>query len=308
MPCADDDYGKSYYYRGIQDNNYVVFANMCWRIVRIDGNDNIKLVLFNNNSASCTTTNETAAFSNTGIVFAYLSGSGYEGNYGLGYMRGVKSKNYDENHENKNESDILKDLETWYKSKIYITTNNDSSIRYTDYLADVVWCNDKSITTSISDYPYGIVDYGTNYSNPSFKCPDASGTDKNISRFTAGKSVDSKGNGALTIDGFEYKIGLLTANEVAFAGGTSATSSSYLNQNANGKRWWTLSPDGYYGGYETPNAHMYCVYNGSGITQCHPNESQAVRPSVALKSTVKYILNGTGEPGSNTNPYVITSY
>ena len=40
-----DDYGTSYYFRGSQNNNYIDFNNMCYRIVRIDGNSNIKLIL-----------------------------------------------------------------------------------------------------------------------------------------------------------------------------------------------------------------------------------------------------------------------
>ena len=54
---AVDDYGMSYYYRGAVENNYVVFAKMCWRIVRIDGQGNIKLVLYNYNSDKENVTN-----------------------------------------------------------------------------------------------------------------------------------------------------------------------------------------------------------------------------------------------------------
>ena len=34
---AVDDYGMSYYFRGNVTNNYVQFANKCWRIVRVTG-------------------------------------------------------------------------------------------------------------------------------------------------------------------------------------------------------------------------------------------------------------------------------
>lgn len=40
-----DDYGDTYYFRGNVDNNYVEFANYKWRIVRITGDGNVKLVL-----------------------------------------------------------------------------------------------------------------------------------------------------------------------------------------------------------------------------------------------------------------------
>lgn len=49
---TNDDYGGSYYFRGAVKNNYVKFANKCWRIVRITGNGAIKLVLHNDNTSS----------------------------------------------------------------------------------------------------------------------------------------------------------------------------------------------------------------------------------------------------------------
>ncbi len=49
---AEDDYGTSYYYRGAVENNYVVFANMCWRVVRVVGDGSIKLTLYNYNPNS----------------------------------------------------------------------------------------------------------------------------------------------------------------------------------------------------------------------------------------------------------------
>jgi len=40
-----DDYGISYYFRGNVKNNFVTYANKCWRIVRIQGNGSVKLIL-----------------------------------------------------------------------------------------------------------------------------------------------------------------------------------------------------------------------------------------------------------------------
>lgn len=42
-----DDIGTSYYYRGNVTNNYVYFAGLTWRIVRINGDNTIRLVLDN---------------------------------------------------------------------------------------------------------------------------------------------------------------------------------------------------------------------------------------------------------------------
>lgn len=42
-----DDYGLAYYFRGNVDNNYVRFADLLWRIVKINGDGTVKLVLNN---------------------------------------------------------------------------------------------------------------------------------------------------------------------------------------------------------------------------------------------------------------------
>lgn len=51
---ATDDYGTFYYFRGSVQNNYVSFANQLWRIVKINSDGSIKLVL---NDYTETTTN-----------------------------------------------------------------------------------------------------------------------------------------------------------------------------------------------------------------------------------------------------------
>lgn len=45
MFMAADDLGNSYYYRGAEDDNYVVFAGRLWRIIRINGDGSIRIIL-----------------------------------------------------------------------------------------------------------------------------------------------------------------------------------------------------------------------------------------------------------------------
>ena len=40
-----DDYGQTYYFRGATTNNYFKFADHMWRIVKINGNNTVKIVL-----------------------------------------------------------------------------------------------------------------------------------------------------------------------------------------------------------------------------------------------------------------------
>lgn len=42
---SNDDIGVSYYFRGNVDNNYVFFADMMWRIVRINGDGTVRIIL-----------------------------------------------------------------------------------------------------------------------------------------------------------------------------------------------------------------------------------------------------------------------
>ena len=54
----EDDYGTSYYLRGLHTNNNVKFANMCWKIVRVTGTGGIKMIYNGDVDANgkCTTT------------------------------------------------------------------------------------------------------------------------------------------------------------------------------------------------------------------------------------------------------------
>lgn len=45
MYSKNDQDGNSYYFRGMANNNYVSFANLTWRIVRINGDETVRLIL-----------------------------------------------------------------------------------------------------------------------------------------------------------------------------------------------------------------------------------------------------------------------
>jgi len=279
LASTKDDYGTSYYFRGAVENNYVVFADMCWRIVRIDGLGNIKLVLYNymkeaertevnaeNNDNPCASVydgnnNAFARYSGTTYTSAFNSSHGSNAYVGLMYGSTATSATYEETHANTNKSTILTNLETWYD-------NNLAS--YESKLADVIWCNDKSLAskqlagqTGFDNTGNGTAQtwYGaterlvsessltaSSTASPTLVCPDASTSDdnyKNISKFTVYKDIYG-GNGAL-----DKKIGLLTADEIAFAGscfGTSCVNRSYyLYKNASSNSWWSASPFRYDG-------------------------------------------------------------
>ena len=293
LASTEDDYGTSYYFRGAVKNNYVQFANKCWRIVRINGDGSVKLVLHNDNtsnaSSPCASSNNstTAAFARySGSSYTSVFNSNYNDNAYIGFMYGATgASDYASTHANTNKSDILKNLETWY-------TNNLTS--YESKLADTIWCNDKSTVSGGLGYGTNATDYGAynrlaSTKQPTLKCPNDNNGGK-LSKFTVDDTKN--GNGNLT-----YKIGLLTADEIAFAGSIAYTynRSTYLQENTGTTWWWSLSPV-YFGGSD---ARVWDVYSGYlGVNGVFSN--YGLRPVISLISSTNVTGDGTSE-----NPYVV---
>ena len=307
LASTEDDYGTSYYFRGAVKNNYVEFANKCWRIVRITGDGSVKLVLHNDNTTKvanpCSSANNStnAAFARySGTTYNSAFNSSYNDNAYVGFMYGATgASDYASAHANTNKSTILTNLESWYK-------NNLES--YESKLADTIWCNDKStFTTFTSGSTYGTgLGHGTSqtgygaynrihggnaalYASPSLICPNDNNSGK-LSKFTVKDTTN--GNGNLT-----YKIGLLTADEIAFAGSIAYTynRSTYLQENTGTNWWWSLSPRNFNGSY----AFVWIV--GSGYLDNYGViYDRGLRPVISLISSTNVTGDGTSE-----NPYIV---
>ena len=331
LASTEDDYGTSYYFRGAVTNNFVEYANMCWRIVRVTGDGSIKLVLYNYNGLTSTnntpssstpcnvTGNDYALARYEGDTYKSKFNSSYNDNAYIGLMYGTAdATSYTAAQANTNASTILTNLNKWYTNVLSKQANFDDS-----QLADTIWCNDKSVVTDATFNP-GSWTLGTNYgyaknvnyysatkrlvqasswrpggTGPSLICPNDNNGGK-LSKFTV--SDTTNGNGAL---GGYAKVGLLTADEIAFAGGAYNTSNStyYIKGNTNSNSWWALSPVNFYGGY----AGVWGVYSDGGSSQLYGGRvgnSIGVRPSLSLQSGVKISSSGIG---SATNPYKIVA-
>ena len=331
LVSTQDDYGTSYYFRGAVTNNFVEYANMCWRIVRVTGNGSIKLVLYNYNGLTSTnntpssstpcnvTGNDYAIARYEGDTYKSSFNSSYNDNAYVGLMYGTTgASSYADAHANTNPSTILTNLNKWYTNVLSKQANFNAS-----QLADTIWCNDKSVVTDTAFNP-GNWTLGTNYgyakninyysatkrlvqtsswskggTGPSLICPNDNNGGK-LSKFTV--SETEYGNGALK----NYaKIGLLTADEVAFAGGAYGTSNStyYIKGNTNSSYWWAMSPlvfDGYSADVWYVNGDFsYLAYD------VFVDYNYGVRPALSLVSNIK-ISSGTGT-GTAINPYKIAS-
>ena len=293
LASTEDDYGTSYYFRGAVKNNYVQFANKCWRIVRVNGDGSVKLVLHNDNTSSssspCAASNNstTAAFARySGSTYNTAFNSSYNDNAYVGFMYGTAgSSDYASTHANTNKSDILKNLETWY---------NNNLKTYESKLADTIWCNDKSTVSGGLGYGTNATDYGAynrlaSTKQPTLKCPNDNNGGK-LSKFTVDDTTN--GNGNLT-----YKIGLLTADEIAFAGSIAYTynRSTYLQENTGTTWWWSLSPYDFSGG----RASVWLVDSGY-LDFGNVNSDYGLRPAISLVSSTNVTGNGTSD-----NPYVV---
>ena len=320
LASTEDDYGTSYYFRGAVKNNYVEFANKCWRIVRIVGDGSVKLVLHNDNTSNaanpCSSANNStnAAFARySGTTYRSAFNSSYNDNAYVGFKYGIVpgcenhpeitdeytckknnytwkgSASYAEAHANTNNSTILNNLETWY---------NNNLTAYESVIADTVWCNDKTNVTDTSYNPWGYsnvtgLGYGTNvtYYGATQRLVGTSGS-------AGGTGPSLKCNGELSK--INSKVGLITADELALAGYAAGTgnTTTYLQENATDTYWWSLSPYYFNGDY----ADVWGVGGSYGnFVYSYVNFTFGVRPSISLKSTT----NVTGE-GTSSTPYIIS--
>ena len=297
LASAEDDNGTSYYFRGTVTNNYVEFANKCWRVIRVGGDGSVKLILHNDNTTGVANPCD-AANNSANAAFARYSGetyrSAFNANYNDNAYEGFKygtpgSSKYEATHANTNKSTILTNLETWY-------TNNLKT--YADTIADTEWCNDKTNVTDTSYNPWGYsnvtgLGYGTNV------------TIYGATQRLVGTSGSAGGTGPSLkcneLSKITSKVGLITADELAYAGYAYAqnNTTTYLQENATEEDtyWWSLSPDFFGGSF----AFVWLV-NGSIGYFGHSNVDypRGVRPSISLKSTT----NVTGD-GTSDKPYKV---
>ena len=291
-----DDLGTSYYYRGAVDNNWVKFGkdstgkDMYWRIIRVNGDGSIRMIY----TGTTDPKNESSVTGSNGV---YMTGTGTQitvdntntfkfnsSNNNPAYV-GYMYAGYQQ-HGTSTSSPIKKAIDNWYK-----TTTLETDATTKSLVADQIYCNDRSATTSDSGTPgeisgsmsastayyYGAyVRLATNKS-PQLKCPTAS------DKFTSRKS--SIGNKALT-----YPVGLITADEVAMAGGKFGTSNStyylYINQ-----YYWSGSPRTFYGA--GPGAYEFNVSDFGHVGANRVDYSYGARPVVSLSSKAKLSGNGT---------------
>ena len=271
-----------YYFAGDAKNNWVKFGGFYWRIIRTNYDESIRL-LYSGTSHNTT----------SGYIWTSAFNSPYNNDPMLvGYMYGT-SGSLASNRTNTNNSAIKTYIDNWYK-------NNLSS--YSKYIStEAVYCNDRELApgstynTGNTSFSYATKERLNTNKTPTYNCT-------NIKDAFSGSNSEAK---------LTYPIGLMTADEIAYAGGKEFTSLPspyawyYLNS-AGGSitgstYWWSLSPFGWSGSYST----VWVVFGSSNpgyLSYIRANDtSYGVRPAISLKSCIKY-STGNGVPET---PYEI---
>ncbi len=269
-----------YYYAGNTTNNWVKFANIYWRIIRTNHDSSIRLLYVG-------TSHDTT----TGNIGTSLFNQNYDGPKYVGYKYG-EDTSLDTIRNNTTDSTIKTFIDSWYQNNL---TN------YTKYLStSAVYCNDRSLGTGqtysasagFNFASYYRMDYGTGgaKANPSYNCTDI-------------RDAFSVDNTSAKLD---YPVSLMTADEIAFAGGVAATTMNtpyaWFISNSAGTQvstsWWSLSPNYWNDGY----AYVWSWDSGdAGLNGSYVDNTNAVRPAISLKSCIKY---STGD-GTSESPYEI---
>jgi len=317
----NDEYPIVYYRGDVSDNN-VIFADLCWLIVRTTETGGIKLV-FNgpvvensDGTESCTNysgVGGVTANTNYTDVYAGNTTTKFNTNYRspvhVGYMYNDVAYTYSKttlttdyvahlsdntinsttgrHTQNLKDSTIKGVVDDWYEANI--KGKPEESL-----LEDTIWCNDRSVISET----YSIENMA-NGTNTSFNFAAYTRLEENAtktpslvcSRDMDNFTVDSaNGNGDL-----DYPIGLLTADEINLAGHPyNSSQTTYLTLTSGGLQW-SLSPGNWLG-------NAYSLYLNSGILYLGnvlSGSGARLSVSLGLGTTI------TGGDGSYQSPYIV---
>ena len=306
-----------YYFAGDAKNNWVKFGGFYWRIIRTNADGSIRMLY---SGTSPDTTN--------GYIDKSAFNSSYDNSMYAGYMYGT-SGTLASNRTNTNNSTIKGVVDTWYNNSLssytkYISTTavycNDREIGKGTYVAQkelnknsdsmiaFVDINDTSNLIAAPDFQYNFK-FSANIrlldnKQPTYNCT-------NIKDAFSGSNTEAK---------LTYPIGLMTADEVVYAGANTMNSWSssstanvwyYLNSTegsiTGSTNWWTITPsisvkvssnNSIYAAY-VDNAFLYVpdVYLGSSPL----NNLKAVRPVISIKQCALW----SSGSGSYISPYEV---
>ena len=286
----------NYYFRGDVKDNYINFNNMCFRIVRINSDGSIKLVLEDSNGI-CQNTNVT--LDNNGLI---------KNENGI-----ILVKN---DYINKSELDgyLTKELNRWYELNNFgnlvdyikldtTCTNGTNSYKVLDLEKNMYVLRSNSIV-------YGNIDKNIvemNEDNYKLQCNKNIENNNTISSddtlycnewyydinrrlYGKDKKISLSCNDSEKIESY---INVLSADEVVLAGYiVDSEGNNYLSSS---KNWWTSSIS------HVSLDKEYMFYVGEGLLTDNKDSEYGIRPTITLNNTVYY---DSGD-GTKAKPYEI---
>ncbi len=314
---AEDNFGDTYYFRGKVKDNWIKFGTdesgipIWWRIIRINGDGSIRIIYAGTGEDASGLISEDGYLVNTAssqiskVAFNTLS------NYSkyVGYFYG-EADNGNLHTSNDKPSNAYTELENWFNSNL----NDEWANGAGKIDPNVGFCGDrsnsKSETSSWSEgmsdaYPsslsgstavyFGAYSRLNKNKQPTYICGTRGNENNDYYTYKNSEGLESKmeelilGNRKLT-----YPIGLITLDEVYYAGGYSSDNRFYyLYTN---EYYWTMSPCG----LNSSAARMFRVNGPGSLGGRDLTNPNGLRPVINLKSSVK--LSGSG---LYTDPYVV---
>ncbi len=296
---APDDDGTSYYFAGNPSDNWVEFGGYYWRIIRINGDKSIRMIYqgrTEDESGNKLEPQTTGVGINGNLLYKF-NNNGYNNNayvgywYQLGVLRGLQTP-----------SNAYTELNNWFES-----SNTKQGSTYFNLIdLDAGFCGDRQPSTSNTSINGGggtgttttyygayvrlapggqAVTASTQTVTPTLNC--ASNDD--LYTYTGAKA--GQGNHKLA-----NPVGMITADEVSYAGMAYGTSSSgnYLDI---GDNYWVMSPLE----YGSRGARMFIVNSKLSFPSFNVKDNRCViRPVINLRSSVK--LSGSG---TQSDPYKV---
>lgn len=186
----------------------------------------------------------------------------------------------EQNSPNTTSSTLKNTIDTWYINNLM--KKSDEGIQWSEYLADNYFCDEKSWSSEFASGGYTVTFKAyerINNFKPSFVCE-------------SDKDMYTVKNGELS-----YPIGLLTADEVMFAGGNSTSNTSYWLYT--GSSYWTMTTNSL--DLSAPLWQYNVAGDGKLETNAVSYSGNGIRPVINLSKDVLF-AGGSGTVG---DPYKV---
>ena len=252
---GEDDYGTTYYFfegtsTTVRSNNWLKFAGFYWNIVRINGNGSVRIIY----AGKSIEERENDDFIQSSVFAPDPPNVGIKWGY-IGYMR-----KEDGDIGNEIDSTVKQIIDQWYENNL---------LDFSKYLdEDVGFCGDRIFSNSISSFHERLNNF-----TPTFKCINSENDLYTISSAAVG-------NRAL-----QYPIGMLSGDEVVFAGMDMDYSNNFNFLNSKMPHW-TMTP-------MHSSALAVVAADGTIGMDFSSRVEAGIRPVVNLRSDIEIIGKGT---------------